>query len=323
MKKTENFYRRDPMAALGGMIGLSLEERGVYNVVIDLLYSTWRPITDDRQFVAGWCGCAVQKLNPIINRLIEKQKLIRFEEDGIWYLSDAKFETERTAVKGKKTTANSAPDEARSQGEVGRPKAEAEEKSAGVEENCLVLATESEDKQSVTPIDKRREEKIREEPPSPLKGGRPSVIKITKADVEAIWAITPKVSRERSGKKDLERALLGAAARGHASEAVLRGIEAYFRSEQATKNGGEFAKGVHRVVEGDRWQSFTPEPVTLFTPQPQSAEDLWRSRVRKFKTGSGYWDDIEWGPRPGRDGCRVPPAIIAEFRSTDVSERVA
>lgn len=100
-RSKENFYRRDPMACLNGMMGLSMDEKCVYNVVLDLLYSTWRPLEDNRAFIAPFVGCAVQKLNPIIARLIEKSKLIRFEENGVWYLSNDRFEAERDEVRGK------------------------------------------------------------------------------------------------------------------------------------------------------------------------------------------------------------------------------
>lgn len=152
MSKRENFYRRDPSKALSGMIGLSLEERGVYNTVLDLLYSTWRPVEDDRRFIANWCGCAVQKLNPIINRLVERGRLITFEEGGRTYLSDEAFEAERNAVKGSAATRSG-------RAKVGEKSGEVEEKSAGVEQNPPLLDTTTEQKQSVTALEKGREDK--------------------------------------------------------------------------------------------------------------------------------------------------------------------
>ena len=146
--KRENFYRRDPGAALAGMAGMSLEERGVYNTIIDLLYLTWRPVEDSRAYIAGHCGCAVQKLNPILGRLIASGKLIRFEDDGQAYISNAKFEAERASVKGVATRSG--------RGEVG-------EKSAGVEKNpptCLENSTEN---QPVAALEKSRVEKTRQD----------------------------------------------------------------------------------------------------------------------------------------------------------------
>jgi hypothetical protein len=154
--KRENFYRRDPSKALSGMIGLSLEERGVYNTILDLLYSTWRPLEDDRAFIANWCGCAVQKLNPIVRRLVERGRLISFEEGGRTFLSDEAFEAERATVKGATGTRSG-------RGEVGEKSGEVGEKSAGVEKNPLVLDTDIKENQSLTALDKSREDKSRED----------------------------------------------------------------------------------------------------------------------------------------------------------------
>lgn len=168
--KRDNFYRRDPMAALNGMIGLTLEEKGVYNVVIDLLYSTWRPVEDNRQFIANWCGCAVQKVNPILERLIAKGKLRRVQEGGVWTLTNDHFDDERQAVKGLGSGRKQAPPDGSGQaeveeksGEVGEKSAGVREKSAGVGQNLPLLEHEPPENQSLEPLEKRREEKSRRE----------------------------------------------------------------------------------------------------------------------------------------------------------------
>jgi uncharacterized protein YdaU (DUF1376 family) len=42
-----HFYKRDPNAAFLGMAGLTLEERGAYNSILDLLYATDDNLTND------------------------------------------------------------------------------------------------------------------------------------------------------------------------------------------------------------------------------------------------------------------------------------
>lgn len=44
--------------------------------------------------------------------------------------------------------------------------------------------------------------------------------------------------------------------------------------------------------------------------QPDDAR--WRSRLREFRQNR-FWPTDDAGPRPGAPGCRVPPAILAEF----------
>lgn len=153
--KRENFYRRDPSDALAGMVGMSLEERGVYNTVIDLLYSTWRPVEDSRQFIAGWCGCAVQKLNPILDRLIARGKLIRFEEGGAFYISNQRFESERVEVRGHGKSRSG-------RSKVGEKSDGVGEKSAGVEQNTGLLNGQTEENQGDTGLDKSRVDKKEE-----------------------------------------------------------------------------------------------------------------------------------------------------------------
>lgn len=145
--KRENFYRRDPGLALQGMSSMSLEERGVYNTVIDLLYLTWRPLEDDPGYIAGHCRCAVQKLNPILRRLIESEKLVRFIENGRSYISNPTFERERNDVKGpSKTRSGRAGVEEKSR--------EVEEKSASVSMNPALLHTSVQTIQPVTALDR-------------------------------------------------------------------------------------------------------------------------------------------------------------------------
>ena len=69
------WYKRDPDAALGGMIGLSLEERGAYNTVLDLIYSHDDQLADDDRFIAGWCQCDVRAWRRVKASLVEKKKL--------------------------------------------------------------------------------------------------------------------------------------------------------------------------------------------------------------------------------------------------------
>lgn len=75
------WYKRDPSAALGGMMGLSLEDRGAYNTVLDLIYSRDGNLPDDDRFIAGWMGVDVRVWRRIKQRLIDLGKL--YIADGI------------------------------------------------------------------------------------------------------------------------------------------------------------------------------------------------------------------------------------------------
>lgn len=69
------WYKRDPDAALAGMAELTLEERGAYNTVLDLIYSREGNLPDDDRFIAGWLRCDVRVWKRIRQRLIDLEKL--------------------------------------------------------------------------------------------------------------------------------------------------------------------------------------------------------------------------------------------------------
>lgn len=69
------WYKRDPDAALSGMMGLTLEERGAFNTVLDLLYTRDGALPDDERFIAGWLGTDVRVWRRIRTRLITLGKL--------------------------------------------------------------------------------------------------------------------------------------------------------------------------------------------------------------------------------------------------------
>ena len=58
MGKTR-WYKRDPEAALNGMANLTLEERGAYNGVLDLIYSKDGDLPDDDDLISR-----VLRINP-------------------------------------------------------------------------------------------------------------------------------------------------------------------------------------------------------------------------------------------------------------------
>lgn len=77
--------------------------------------------------------------------------------------------------------------------------------------------------------------------------------KVSKDQVQAVWTACPVIARQRSSVADVEAALNAALRRGHQPEAVLAGLLAAYRSDTYA---GDKAKGVHRLIDKDRWASF-------------------------------------------------------------------
>lgn len=167
------------------------------------------------------------------------------------------------------------------------------------------------------------EQRVSPTPPSektpipPLKGGtspkldtsqpgKPAeAAKSLSAWVGEIWAAAPKPGRERSGRRDLERSLQAAMRRGADPATVLAGVEGYYASPDATKNQGEFAKGVHVVISSGRWEAFVPEDEP---PTPPEDADPWPKRLRAYRL-NGYWHS-DWGAKPGKLGCLAPDEAL-------------
>lgn len=292
--KRENFYRRNPGDALSGMVGMTLEERGVYNTIIDLVYLTWRPLEDSRQYIAGHCGCAVQKLNPIISSLIAKRKLLRFEEGGVWYLSNRRFEDERSEVKGPQKTRSG-------RGEVGEKSGEVGQKSAGVGENLPLLEHERETNHRLVALDRveeeKREAKASLSPGSTKPKAYPDLF-------EAAWKAYPHVKGRSSKADTLARwRRLPEAQR----EALPRAAAAYARDGREPRMDCG-APAMDRWLKGGKFEDWIgPEPGAGGADWPESrwliAVGLWRSE--------GAWGE-SLGPNPGQPGCRVPPHLLIQ-----------
>jgi uncharacterized protein YdaU (DUF1376 family) len=84
------WYKRNPTKALQGMMGLSLEERAVYNTVLDLIYERGEAIPDDASWIASWCGCSVRILTKARAALIVKGKLFALNLNGVPCLMNRK-----------------------------------------------------------------------------------------------------------------------------------------------------------------------------------------------------------------------------------------
>ena len=144
--------------------------------------------------------------------------------------------------------------------------------------------------------------------PTGALSGKPDAIIVKRADVEGIWRATPHKGRERSSKADLERALKAAAKRGHTPATIAAALAAYYASADATKAGGEFAKGVHRQIEADRWQTWAEGGAGTDVTGWGDAE--WAQAMRLWREERLWSADM--GSQPGEPGCLVPTHLLVE-----------
>lgn len=69
------WYKRYPADFIAGTTQLTLEEKGAYSIVLDLIYQTGGPIEDDARWIARVAGCSTKRWNIIRSRLIDLGKL--------------------------------------------------------------------------------------------------------------------------------------------------------------------------------------------------------------------------------------------------------
>lgn len=93
MSKWHARYHR---SALDGMQSLTLEERGAYNTILDLIYDREGPLPDDPRWLAGWMGVSLRKWATLRATLIVKGKLY-VTPDGRLANVRADFEIENAA----------------------------------------------------------------------------------------------------------------------------------------------------------------------------------------------------------------------------------
>jgi hypothetical protein len=72
-----DWYKRYPKKALRGMRNLTLEQRGAYNTILDLIYAKGGPIDEDYPEFAGMFKIDVKRAKLIVRQLISLGKLYR------------------------------------------------------------------------------------------------------------------------------------------------------------------------------------------------------------------------------------------------------
>lgn len=69
------WYKRDPRAAIVGMTGMTLEERGAYNTILDLIYCHDGALPDDAAYICDVLNCDPRIWRRLKARLLERGKI--------------------------------------------------------------------------------------------------------------------------------------------------------------------------------------------------------------------------------------------------------
>lgn len=114
------YHKRYHGDALTGFMALTLEERGAYQTILDLIYDHGGPVIDNERLLAGYMNCSLRKWRTLRDELIAKRK-IKITRDGLITNERAEKEIENTAKTSRKLAESGA--------KGGRVRAENEKKA--------------------------------------------------------------------------------------------------------------------------------------------------------------------------------------------------
>jgi uncharacterized protein YdaU (DUF1376 family) len=99
------YHKRYHSDALAGFMALTLEERGAYQTLLDLIYDRGGPLPDNERLLAGYMGVSIRKWRVLLDELIAKRKIVR-NSDGHLTNRRAEREIENDAKTTRKLAEN-------------------------------------------------------------------------------------------------------------------------------------------------------------------------------------------------------------------------
>lgn len=105
------YYKRYPRDFIEGTVGMPLELKGAYSLVLDLIYMQNGKLPDDARYISGLLGCTIRKWKSLRNQLLSIGKVYVNGEFLSNYRADNLLETQRSyqlnqAEKGRTSNKN-------------------------------------------------------------------------------------------------------------------------------------------------------------------------------------------------------------------------
>jgi hypothetical protein len=315
------WHRRWHGNALNGMRGLSLELRGAYQTLQDLMYDHGGPIRLDERRLCGELDCDMRVFRRVLGSLIGAGK-IRLWIDGptAWIVNNKVLDELKiggfTAESSAELTADLRDKFAIANPELSRKSDKNDNKNNG-----------SENRNDEKPSDRGRGKTKTPKVPIESEGEKPASGEPEPDAVRIaydLWNDTarrcglPLATDLTAKRRTAIAARLEGGGLGRWREALL-GVERS-RFCRGLIKGKDFKAHLDfvcqpssfpKLIEGSYGIDVAPPtmPVEIKAPQPG---DRWRAPLRRFKIG-GYWNTTDDGPKPGHHGCEVPADILAEF----------
>lgn len=284
MKRGMEWYRREPIAFLGGVQGLTSREIAVYTITLDLIYQHGGELHNDAKWLSGWISdMGAAAVRTALNSLIEKGKLTLLP-NGMLSQNRAKSAMKTEGKRGET---------------IGKQEKNRDEFSSD-------LPPAPNEINDLTPVDKRREDKsIEEEKKTPLtplpekRFANPAIVLQTVLDpmTASRWVTHCAERNRRPSSQQAEQQV-----------SVL---------QELRKLGGNPVEAISFAI-GKGWTSlgidyFRNNGFKLGNGAAPPANVDWAGRYEVWARDQTW--AAGWGPKPGEPGCRMP----AEFLSREVA----
>lgn len=298
------WYPRNSRKALNGMQGLSLELRGAYNTLIDLIYDRGEAVPDDDRWLAGQMGVSVRKWKQLRADLLAAGRIIARQTRKGPVLSDELAEKEienqasrrrANAESGAKGGRKSAETRAVRQenNDLGEASAQAPAQAPLKRETTTETGTKKDHTESAGAIDKPfldgMEAKLREAAGQAINQASPALMVIA----PILGLLSPGAGPACDLEADVLPAIRARAAKAKPGSAQSW---AYFV--------GAITDARDQRLSGARVSALAPKA------RPEDwTEDRWTAAVQIFAE-RGMWSET-CGPAPDQPGCRAPPNVLA------------
>jgi len=306
------WHRRWHGNALNGMRGLTLELRGAYQTLLDLMYDHGGPIRLDERRLCGELDCDMRVFRRVVGSLIAARK-IRLWLDGptAWIVNDKVLVELKMDDFHHESSAELTPD-LRDKFAIANPE---------LSPNSRRKANKNNEPENGSAKKTRSRERERGIPPKVPQGDGPDLARqafdlwnetaercdLPKAEELSETRRKSISKRLESGGLDRWRAALLAVERNK----FCRGLEPG-KDFKAHLDFVCRASQFQRLIEGTYRANIEAPKAKAGPASPADPAERWRRPLRSFQA-SGYWNTLDDGPKPGKPGCEVPATILAEF----------
>lgn len=242
------YYKAYPRDFFEGTVGLDLEFKGAYRLILDLIYMHGGRLTDDPRFIAGHLGCSVKRWNTLRAALIESGKID--VSDGV--LRNLRADKELEIL--------------RSFSDQQREKARKPRKNNGL----TAAMAEPWSSHTEPEPDKKKESATH----SCAIGSEAAVFDVPKAArFDEFWAIYPHRGGVKRGKKPAEAKYAAAIRAGVPEQTIIDGANRA-RGDPNVQRG--YARDPATWLNQAGWEDEIAEPTAALLPFPSNRDEAKR-----------------------------------------------